>query len=145
MHTVNTCTLSFLSPNVAHNCCPLYSWCACSDSSSLAVSQNCHYLGSPVCWLYYLKNLTNCSHAAHGYHIKNIRSDVYQMYERSQFNSLVWDSLTLTEVILLGYMIESMGGLNMSTQIFALVYMVAFSYIRTLLDFCTAFRFISAW
>lgn len=96
MHTVNTCTLSFLSPNVAHNCCPLYSWCACSDSSSLAVSQNCHYLGSPVCWLYYLKNLTNCSHAAHGYHIKNIRSDVHQMYERSQFNSLVWDSLTLT-------------------------------------------------
>ena len=108
MHTVNTLASS---PQMLHTTAVP---CACSDSPSLAVSQNCHHLGSPVRWLYYLKNLTYCSHAAHSYHIKNIRSDVYQMYERSQFNSLVWDSLTLTKVILLEYMVESMGGFNLT-------------------------------
>ena len=101
--------LARMSP-LKHNCY-LHTKVHILRLSFLAVFHNCCHSSSRCSWLSEKPSSTKILLTFHtwpaaialNYSVKNIRNDVHQLiyiyiYEKSQFNSLVWGSLTLAPI-----------------------------------------------
>ena len=109
---VSKCYAQLPSPNVAAETqlLPFVQRCACSGCSSwlsfitVIIQANASWLSEKLsCTKILLTSHMRPTAIALNFSVKNIRNDVCQIiiyiYEKSQFNSLVWGSLTFTPII----------------------------------------------